>query len=228
MNSLVNPLHVTRFLQVYDDAAAKRGIKLSIGFDFHKYVSIARTTPTKALTSPIFQLDSSPIKSGGGFWMIGLDKNDDVAVLQAVRLYDLSRTNFAEHLAEVFHADPAQHAHPHDGKLCIAPSARNMAGKVAYHGDGWVRKDYRGQSLPKIMAGIAFGVSFAMWAPDFVCGLVARWLLDKGVVAQYGYAHHESGGLRLVEQNVLNEYFLVWLTGNELRSVVDRELAPVV
>ncbi|MBT1516667.1 hypothetical protein KIP88_40305 [Bradyrhizobium sp. SRL28] len=70
--------------------------------------------------------------------------------------------------------------------------------------------------MPKIMAGVAFGVSFSMWDPDFLCALVAHWQLDKCVVAQYGYAHHEPGGLRQVEQNVLTDWLLVWLTGEEL------------
>lgn len=217
----VNPLQVSRFLQVYDTAAAKKGIKLSIGFDFHKYVSITGLTPTKKRTSISFQPDRSPITPGDGFWMIGLDQYNDVAVLQAVRLYRLSRTNFAEHLVEMFSAEPVAHAHQ-DHCTCTASSAKKMIGKVAYHGDGWVRKDYRGQGIPRIMAGIVFGVSLAMWAPDYICALVARWSLDKGVVAQYGYAHHEAGGLRFFEENVLNDNLLIWLTGEELRSHVDR------
>ncbi|MGY4298938.1 hypothetical protein ACVWXN_007033 [Bradyrhizobium sp. i1.4.4] len=218
MTSVIDHLKVSRFLQLYDGLATQKGIKLSIGFDFHEYISITQATPTKPPTSRTFE---PPIKSGDGFWMIGADKNNDVAVLQAVRLYDVSHINFAELLEEVFCDHPALDARPHDSWSCIAPSARKMIGKVAYHGDGWVRSDYRGLGMPKIMAGVAFGLSFAMWDPDFVCGLVAPRLLDRGVVAQYGYPHHEAGGLRLMEQNVLNEYFLIWLTGEELRNLVD-------
>ncbi|RXG83567.1 hypothetical protein [Bradyrhizobium zhanjiangense] len=221
MKSLVNPLQVSRFLRMYDDAAAQRGIKLSLEFDFRKYVSIVQTTPTKEPTSRIFQLDRSPIKSGDGFWMRGVDKNNEIVILQAIRLFDLSRSNFAEHLLNVFSADSTLHAHPQDSWTCIAPSAEKMTGKVCYHGDAWVRRDYRG-GMPKIMTGVAFGASFAMWAPDFVCGLVPNWLLDKGLVAQYGYPHHEAGGLQPVQQNALNDYLLLWVTGEELRSRVDR------
>lgn len=219
MTSIINHLEVSRFLQLYDDVATQKGIKLSMGFDFNEYISITRATPAKQPTSRTFQ---PPIKSGDGFWMIGVDKNNDVAVLQAVRLYDVSRINFAELLEKVFCDDPTLYGHPHDSWTCIAPSAKKMIGKVAYHGDGWVRRDYRGRGMPKIMAGVAFGLSFSMWDPDFVCALVAPWLLDKGVVAQYGYAHHEAGGLRLIEQNVLKEYLLIWLTGQELRNLVNR------
>lgn len=224
MRSVANPLHVSRFLQGYDAAATEKGIKLSLGFDFHEYVSITRATPTKGPTYPNFRPDRSPIKSGDGFWIVGVDKNKEVALLEAARLYDLLHSNFAEHLQSLkaFYAEPALHAHPQDRCTCIAPSAKKITGKVAYLGDRWIRRDFRGQGISKIMAGMARGVSFAMWAPDFLCALVARQLVEKGVV--YGYAHHESGGsiLQLVEEEIKDDDCLVWQTGEELRSLVDR------
>ncbi|WP_139481442.1 hypothetical protein [Bradyrhizobium ivorense] len=157
---------------------------------------------------------------------MGVDKNNEVALVQAARRYDLSHSCFAEHLESLkaFYADPAIHAHPQDRCTCTAPTARKITGKVAYHGDFWLRRDFRGQGMPKIMAAIIRGVSFAMWAPDFVCGLAERWLLDKGVLAQYGHLHHEPGGaiLQLVEEGIVDDDLLVWLTSEELRSLVDR------
>lgn len=223
MKRIINPLHVSRFLQIYDDAAAQKGIKLSIGFDFHEYVSITRATPTKRPTYPNFRPDRSPIKSGEGYWIIGFDKNSEVAFLEAARLYDLSHSNFAEHLESLkaFYADPAVHAHSQDGCTCLAPSAKKITGKVAYHGDRWVRRDFRGQGVPKIMSGVQRGVSFAMWAPDFVCGLAARRILDKRVNE---ITHREPGGsiLQLVQEDIVDDDWLVWLTGEELKSLVDR------
>ncbi|WP_143274167.1 hypothetical protein [Bradyrhizobium canariense] len=227
MKSVVNPLKVSRFLRGYDEAAAQKGIKLSIGFDFHEYVSITKTLPTKTPTYPSFRPDRSPIRSGEGYWMIGLDKNNEVALVQAARLYDLSNSNFAEHLEslKVFYSDPATQAHPQDRCSCTAPSAKKIDGKVAYHGDFWLRKDFRGQGMPEIMAAVLRGVSFAMWAPDFVVGLPERWLLSKGVLAQYGHLHCEPGGsvLHLIEEGIVADDLLVWLTGNELQCLVDRK-----
>ncbi|MCK1554478.1 hypothetical protein IVB11_36930 [Bradyrhizobium sp. 177] len=225
MNRLVNPLQVSRFLQGYDEAAIQKGIKISIGFDFHRYVSITRATPNKKPTYPNFRPDRSPIKLGEGYWIVGVDKNGDVALLEAVRLYNLSGSNFAEHLESLkaFYADPTVHAHPQDRCICLAPSAKKMSGKVAYVGDLWVREDLRGQNVPKIVSGIARGVSFAMWTPDFLCGLTARRRLEKGLVAQYGQMHCEPGGsiLQLVEENILDDDWLTWLTGEELRSLAN-------
>ncbi|APG14912.1 hypothetical protein BKD09_41950 [Bradyrhizobium japonicum] len=222
MISAINPLHISRFVQVYDDAIADKGIKLLLGFDFQEYVAITRATPKEFPTFPSFQPDRSEIKSGEGYWIVGVDNDNAVAILAAQRLYHLSHSNFAEHLESLkaFYADPAVHAHPQDCCTCTAPTARKMTGKVAYHGDYWIRRDFRGQGISKIMTRVAQGITFAMWAPDFLCGLVARWTVDKEFVAQYGYVHHEPGGskLRLVRDGIVADEWLVWRTGEELRS----------
>ncbi|UPK20591.1 hypothetical protein [Bradyrhizobium sp. 131] len=221
MKTLVNPLQVSRFLQKYDRAAVEKGLTVFVGFDFHEYVSITRATPTKDPTYPNFRPDRSPIKSGEGYWIKGHDENNKVAFLGAARLYDLSESNFAEHVESLkaFYAEPALHAHPQDRCSCSAPSAKKIVGKVAYHGDLWVREDLRGKGLPKIISGLQRGVSFCMWAPDFLCAFVARWLVDKGVSQML---HCEPGGsvLQLVGENISHDEWLVWLTGEELRSLV--------
>lgn len=224
MTSIVDPLQVSRFLHGYDDAAAKEGIRLSIGLDFNEYVAIARNTPTKSPTHPIFRPDRSPIKYGEGYWIMGVDKNEDVVLMEGARLYDLSHSNFAEHLESLkaFYADPAIHAHPQDRCTCTAPSAKEITGKVAYHGDLWVRSDFRGRGIPKITTGIGRGVTLAMWAPDFVCWLVRSCALDKSF---HRLAHHERGGatLQLVQEDIVDDYWLIWRTYSELRSHVDRQ-----
>lgn len=222
----VNPSqvsHISRFLEVYDEVASQKGIKFLIGFNFHEYVSITQATPTKEQTYPTFRPDRSPIQSGQGYWIAGVDNNNKVAALEAARLYDLSRSNLAQHLQslKLFCADPTIYAHPEDGCVCLAPSAKKITGKVAYHGDLWVRGDFRGHGLRNIITRIAHGVSFAMWAPDFLCALVARWTLDRGVDEML---HHEPGGsiLRLVEDGISDDDWLSWLTGEELKSKLDR------
>ncbi|QQN65465.1 hypothetical protein JIR23_06860 [Bradyrhizobium diazoefficiens] len=223
MKSVVSPWRVSRHLQVHDDDAAQKGIKFLIGFDFHEYVLITRATPTKSPTNPNFRLDRSQIEAGEGYWIMGVDKNNDVIGVEAARLYRLSHSNFAEHLESLkaFYADPTRHAHPQDRCICTAPAAKKITGKVAYHGDLWVRRDFRGQGIRRIITRITHAASFALWAPEYLCALVARWTLDKGLDDML---HHEAGGaiLRLVEDNVVEDNWLSWLTGEELRSRLDR------
>ncbi|WP_194389579.1 hypothetical protein [Bradyrhizobium sp. CCBAU 51765] len=93
------PLHVSRSIRVYDAMAAQKDINLLMGFDFHEYVSITQTTPTKGRTFPNFRPDRSTIRSGEGYWVVGLDRNNGVVLTNATRLYGLSSGNFAEHLS---------------------------------------------------------------------------------------------------------------------------------
>lgn len=223
MTGVVNPLQVSRFLQIYDDAAIQKGVKLSIGFDFHEYVSITEAIPTKGRTYPQFRPDRSPIKHGEGYWVVGFDKNSEVALVEAARLYDLSHSNLTEHLESLkfFYADPTKDAHPHDRCICRAPSAQKITGYVVYHGDVWVRRDFRGQGMTKIMSRMLAGISLAMWAPDFTCGLAGQWSVDKRV---YDVSHCEPGGtiLRLVAEDIEEEEWLFWRTGEELMGLIDR------
>ncbi|MCC8962439.1 hypothetical protein H8A95_08920 [Bradyrhizobium sp. Pear76] len=223
-------MQVSRFVQLHDTASLQKGVTLFMGFDFHEYVSITRAIPTKGPTFPIFRPDRSPIKSGEGYWIIGVDKKNEIVLSDAVRLYDLSQSNFAEHLQSLkaFYADPTIHSHPQDRCTCTAPNARKITGKVTYNGDLWVREDFRGGGIAQIITRIVFRVSFVMWAPDFLCALVARWRVEKGSVAQY--RHYEPGGamLQLVEDDILEDNWLIWLTGAELRSQVEHTRTELI
>lgn len=229
MTSAVNLLQVSRYLRVYDDAAAEKGIRLSIGFDFHEYVSITRATPTKRPTQPVFRPDRSPIKLHEGYWIIGFDKKNEVVYLEAARLLDLQHSNLGEHLQslKVFYGEPEKHAHPQDYCICTAPSAKNITGKVAYHGDLWVRSDFRGQGILKSAGGISSGITLAMWNPHFLCWLGRRWTLDKRV---YNPPHCEPGGakIRLVDENIAEDNWLMWMTRDELEHIVDHCNSPTL
>lgn len=207
----------SRRLKIHDYSATEKGVAFSIGFDFHDYLSIVQATPTKDSPGPVFRPDRSPINSGEGYWIMGADRNNEVVLLEAVRLYDLSHTNFAAHLEslKVFYGDPAKHAHPQDRCTCTAPSAKTITGKVAYYGDLWVRQDLRGAGLSKIAARLGGDISFALWAPDFVAWIVRRSALDK--IGIHQRVHHEPGGilLRLVEEGIDDDYCLGWQTGEE-------------
>ncbi|WEX79306.1 hypothetical protein PYH37_006167 (plasmid) [Sinorhizobium numidicum] len=203
-----------------------------MGEDFEEYISITSRIGGKSPTFPNFRPDCSQLESGRAFWVIGEDAFGKVAHVQALRVYDLTTTDLAEHLESLkaCYADPARHAGPDSSCVCRAPTARNIRGDVAYHGDLWLRDDFRGKGLARTLAGVAFGLAWAKWSSDFIYALVPPWLIQKGIADQYGYVHREAHGsvLSLPDRDVEDDDWLIWLTQRELSQLIKRTATETI
>ncbi|MER8868200.1 hypothetical protein NKI19_31810 [Mesorhizobium sp. M0751] len=226
MQSNVTTLEISKYICAADELGRKSGLHITTGDDFEQYVGITRRIPGKFPTFPSFRPDCSDLQSGTAFWIIGRDRDGKVAHVQAMRLDDLSNTSLAEHLGSLraWFADPNLKASPGSSCSCYAPSARRITGLVAYHGDVWLREDFRGRDLSAFIGRIAFGLAWAKWSPDFIYALVADWLIENGVVDRYGYLHQEPQGsaLRLPSQGIDDEDWLVWLARDELLKQISQ------
>jgi len=159
---------------------------------------------------------------------MGRDLEGGVAHVQAMRLDDLSNTNLAEHFVSLraCFADPKR-AGPDASCKCYAPTARSITRLVAYHGDIWLRDDFRGRGLSAVIGPLAFGLAEAHWSPDFICALVATWNIEKGIADRYGYLHREPHGsvLRLPALEIDDDDWLVWLARDEWLKMLYRTSA---
>ncbi|MCO5966616.1 hypothetical protein [Sinorhizobium meliloti] len=226
MKSNATTLEISKYICAADKLGRKAGLEISMGDDFEEYVGITSRLPGKSPTTPNFHPDCSELSPGSAFWIIGRDRSGKVAHVQALRLVDLANTNLAEHLVSLraCFADPDRKAGPGSSSSCYAPTAHHITGLVAYHGDIWLRKDFRGCGLSDFIGRIAFGLACAKWSPDFIYALVADWSIQKGVVDRYGYLHREPHGsvLRLPDYGIDDDEWLVWLKREELL----KRLAP--
>lgn len=220
MQSNVTTLELSRCICAADELARKVGLHITMGDDFEEYVGITSRLPGKSPTYPSFRPDCSDLPPGKAFWIVGRDREGSVAHVQAMRLDHLSKTDVAEHLESLraWFTDPILKAGPGSSSRCDAPTARSISGLVAYHGDIWLREDYRGRGLATFIGRIAFGLAWAKWAPDFIYALVADWHIERRVVHQYGYLHQEPHGsvLHLPAHGIVDDDWLVWLTRHEL------------
>lgn len=224
MQSNVTTLELARCICAADELGRKMGLHITMGEDFEEYVGITSRLPGKSPTYPSFRPDCSYLPPGKAFWIVGRDQDGRVAHVQAMRLYHLSNTDVAEHLGSLraWFADPTFIAGSGSSSRCDAPTGRAMTGLVAYHGDIWLREDFRGRGLSTFIGRIAFGLAWAKWSPDFIYALVADWHVQKGVVDQYGYLHQEPHGsvLHLPAHGIDDDDWLVWLTRDELLKTV--------
>ncbi|RWK94382.1 hypothetical protein [Mesorhizobium sp.] len=219
MNSKVTILGVAKHVCAAVELGRKSGLYITMGDDFEEYNRITSRLPGKPPTTPHFRPDCSDLQPRKAFWIIGRDREGSIAHVQAMRLDDLCNTSLAEHLGSLkaCFADPDLQAGPSSSCSCSAPTARSITGLVAYHGDIWLRADFRGRGLAAFIGRIAFGLAWAKWSPDWIYALVAGWNIEKGVVDRYGYQHCEYGSvLRLPALGISHDDWLVWLTRHEL------------
>ncbi|TIL29603.1 hypothetical protein [Mesorhizobium sp.] len=226
MQIKVTTLGVSKYICGADDLARKSGLHITMGDDFEEYVRITSRLHGKSPTTPNFRPDCSDLQAGNAYWIIGRDRDGRVAHVQAMRLDDLSNTSLAEYLESLraCFAHPDLKAGPGSSCSCYAPTARSITGLVAYRGDMWLREDFRGRGLTTFISRVAFGLAWAKWSPDFVCGLVAGWYIEKGIADQCGYLHREPHGsvLRLPAHGIEDDDWLVWLTRDELVKMISR------
>ncbi|WP_205587530.1 hypothetical protein [Rhizobium jaguaris] len=224
MQSNVTTLKVSKYICAADELGRTSGLHIAMGDDFEEYVQITSKLPGKSPTYPSFRPDCSDLPPGKAFWIIGRDREGRVAHVQALRLDDLCDTDLAEHLGSLraWFADANLSAGPDTSSQCNAPSARSITGRVAYQGDIWLRKDFRGRGLSTFIGRIAFGLAWAKWSPDFIYALVAGWHIEKGIVDRYGYLHREPHGsiLHLPAHGIDDADWLVWLTRDELLTTL--------
>lgn len=85
---------------------------------------------------------------------------------------------------------PRRRASPFE---CSALAATIITGRVCYSGGGWLRPDKRGGDLMAIFPRISRALALLQWETDCTVSFVEPDLVEKGVVARYGYRLIEPG-----------------------------------
>lgn len=178
-----------RFFLKADAAARARGIELSFG-TFAELIEInRRNSDTWRPLVTVFDPAFGALNASNTFALLGRDRTGAVVATQAARLYDWTRTNFAQEAASLrlFYPDPAASRLPQERIDVTTPVAREVFGRVAYSGGVWFRPDYRGRFLTGILPRISRAFAFTRWYTDVTMTLMAEQLVNKGVAARCGY-----------------------------------------
>src|SRR5437868_12020353 len=74
---------------------------------------------------------------------------------------------------------------------CVLTAAdpKQITGVVFYGGSGWVRPDFRGRRLMRLVPRLGRAYALARWPVDWGISFVAPVLVEKGVAQGYGYKH---------------------------------------
>jgi hypothetical protein len=208
--------------------ALEYGITLEVETDFDHYLCLCdqldkKSPGTTHSVSYQFNPAYSQLDENTAVWIKGTNRDGEVVHVQALKIADLTHSSVDEYLSsmDVYFKDPDRMRR--DGASCnvYAPNAKKMNGIVCYHGEIWLRRDFRGNGLAGILPRFAVALAHSLWSPDYIIGLVTDGLLKKGIAAQYGYFQgQEYVTFDVPEDNIhLNEW-LIWVTRQTYTQMV--------
>ncbi len=174
---------------------ASLGISVTLETDFAALLDYNRKHEDRGWypLTPMFDPRVSDVSPDRAFWLCLRDREGTFVGAQCAKLYDWQDSNFkieAESLRFVY-ADPQASAFPEEMITCTAPSAERVSGLVCYSGNAWFHPQVRGTGLAKLVPLLSRTFGFHFWDTDITCALAVPALVEKGVVANYGYSRVE-------------------------------------
>jgi len=117
------------------------------------------------------------------YWISGEDEHGEIILTQAGRVYYWPDTTLEQEARLMFHGGRER------GQRCVvtAADAKLITGVVFYGGAGWVRPEFRGRRLMRLVPRLGRAYALARWPVDWGISFVLPNLVDNGVAAGYGY-----------------------------------------
>jgi len=175
---------LARFVLEGDKAAREAGLRLRLRYDFEELLYLNRQHMARGNWFRLvnsFNPEYAELTPENAFWIAGEDASGEIAATWAARVYFWPDTNL-EQQARVFFYERDE------GQPCIvtAEAAKLISGVVLTGGSAWVRPEFRGRQLSRLVPRIGKAYAFSRWPVDWSICYVSRILVEKGVGAGYG------------------------------------------
>ena len=179
---------VSRFVLEGDRAARRVGIRLRLRHDFAELARINKQQVASRTWFPLvkmFDPDNCDLVPENSYWISGEDEHGEIVLTQAGRVYYWPDTTLEQEARIMFCGGREK------GQRCVvtAADAQLITGIVFYGGSGWVRPDFRGRRLMRLIPRLGRAYALARWPVDWGISFVSPVLVEKGVAAAYGYKH---------------------------------------
>lgn len=196
-------------------------LSIQMGDVMEDYADIVAAERPQPLGRP-FDPTQQDLSGGRAFWIIARNPDGELVHTQALRRLDLGTQNLADFLRNNFQSFPPPGL-PIDfeNSACNAgPGARRISGRVAYHGEIWVKDspDYRGNGLIDYLARLGLLSASMHWQPDFIFGFMGRGNARRGLCERFGYMHSDPYALTWSIQNRNQRFIanLTWMTNEDI------------
>ena len=181
------PAHLlAKFVLEGDKAARGIGVRLRLRHDFGELVYVNKHAAVRRSWHPlmdIFNPEYSDLVPENSYWISGEDEDGEIVLTQAGRIYFWPITNLEQEARLMFYGGRDK------GQECVvtAADAKLISGVVFYGGSGWVRPDFRGKRLMRLVPRLGRAYALSRWPVDWGISFVLPSLVDNGIAAGYGY-----------------------------------------
>jgi hypothetical protein len=153
---------LSRFVLEGDKAAREIGVRLRLRHDFDDLVYVNKHAAVRWSWYPlldIFNPEYSNLVPENSYWISGEDEHGEIVLTQAGRVYYWPDTTLEQEARMMFCGGHEK------GQRCMvtAADAKFIRGVVFYGGSGWVRPDFRGRRLMRLVPRLGRAYALARW-----------------------------------------------------------------
>lgn len=164
-----------------------------------------------------------------GFWIEGVCPEGNIAHVQTVRFDPLGETSLCDFWADnkPLFRPPGVAVDLAKSQFDASPASRMITGRTCYHGELWIREDFRGLHLASRLANLAMLLASVRFQPDYLYCLIPPTTVRTGLSVRNGYLHLHPHGIRwaLSKDDEVYDEYLVWMNGAELTGLMERHPA---
>lgn len=221
---------LTAEIQEIASELARHGLWLRTGENFNRFSEEIMLQPKRHAVAPQFDPKVSPHAAKDAMWVCGFDSDGYLAHTQAMMRVQLGSKSLADYIKsngrEYVPATPSVHLPSY--RCYAGPKARRLKGRSVYHGETWLRSDFRGQHIAPLCMRLGMYMCWQKWDPDFCFGLMSWSLACQGFATRLGFANVEPLAVVWDRADVERAQHQVWTVYIEREDLLFlRRLDPI-
>jgi len=217
--ALRDPLTVVKAINTLQAHISEMGITLSCSSDFKEFAELRKQVRSDKV-SPMFDPDFNNLNELNSFCIIAKNRHGRISAFQACRLdtVDGSLADWAMRWMTGHYLMRSELITPAPEQVAYSSVAREISGRVVYHGELWIDREFRNKDCSMYFPRLALMISLLKWQPTAIWGLIGGSVATGGLSVRIGYPHMESNFFRwdIAPKGAMNSEFVTLARKSDL------------